>query len=579
MSKNFKKYRFVVMLTLLVICIPISFGDSVYPSKIELIDIPKKVNVGEKILINYKITPESAKEAVVYISTDKSGGADIIREGNLCYFVPKRDDYYKIMIKTDNGTKDEVEIKAKTMLRGVDINIRNLKKEYGQYIKYLGMDVESSCSLKPVDGASSGQVILTSVVWQKGTLKSKATDGQAFTGYSEENGREYVEVTTDDNGFVKRVYLKNEPMTKSIELDREAIIRVGSAYKPYVTFTPYEALLYGYKDVIDKGLKITIEKSYVSRAYLVDEKKYEEGVLEDLDRRYKAEDDSTKSLELLRSIAKHRDRRNTMQYFMDNGNGFYCPVNNDDGRVLTDRQGFVVKVATIEADKVVAHLPGSVNLLIQPKDHIQLIKYMNVVVKDNLDDEIITEKDGKRISLADRKAFLKALIFDEDSEVLEVDGEIIDNEIPGGSTDLKHEFSKEEREVLNMKLIDFYKGKRGRPSPWAKVKIYEAAKYGLLTDSVQRGYGSNISEKEFAELMDQLYLKLKISRAGSNVSLSSKAVKKEAVYVGLGKIVDLSGQTVKVREIILIPYSVRETLTKEQAVSVVLDTYIVLKDK
>ncbi len=565
MNKRILKYKLVVVLLFILSSMSMSFGEMAKIRKIELTDLPTEVNVGEKIEIKYNITPSSEQDAIVSISTNLSGGSEIVYEDGAFYFTPRKFGTYVLTIETENGKKDSVEIFSKSMLKGVDITIENLDKVHGKYIKYLGMEIESSYELIPRSGVKQSDILLTSVVWQKGTLLSQHADGENFIGHSEKDNKSYVEVTTDDCGYTDRVEIKDTPMTKSIEIDKKVVMLVDNSYKPIANFIAKEDLLYGYKEVINQDLKLSFDEVYVHKDYLEAEKKYEEDIIESLYEKFRKTDDKTEKQEILDEVSKHTDRKGDMKYFLNNLSGSYCQVDKYDEESLTDRDGYYIEVAKIIDGEVKGFLPGKVRLRIQPEDHIALFNYMDILFKENIDEEYVVDKDDKKISLEERN---KSLLVEEPSEDKDVD-------LTEKGDELTEDILKELE--LEKQIAEFYGQRFGRPSPWAKNNVYEANLNDLLTESIQSSYVSNISEKEFSELTLKLYTKL----TGENLSYeedksrltSDKDLVKENMYLRLNTIIELAGKELNTSEVIEIPYSVRDTVTKEQAITVVLNTY------
>lgn len=562
MNKKILRYRYVVVFLFLLSCMSMSFGEMANIRKIELRDLPDEVNVGQKIEIKYNITPSSEQDAVVSISTNLSGGSEIVYEDGAYYFIPRKFGTYVLSIETENGKKDSVEIYAKSMLKGVDISIENLEKVRGKYIKYLGMDVESSYKLIPRSGVKQSDILLTSVVWQKGTLLSQSSEGENFIGYSEDDGVPYVEVTTDDGAYTDKVKLKNTPMTKSIEIDKKVVMLVDNTYKPIANFIVKEDLLYGYTDVINKDLKLSFEKVYVHKDYLEAEKEYEEAVIENLYEKFRNTDDKTEKQEILDKVSEHSNRKGAMKYFLNNLSGSYCQIDKFDEKSLTDRDGYYIEVAKIIDGEVKGFIPGKVSLRIQPEDHIALFNYMDIQFKENLDDEYVIDNDDKKISLEERqKSLLVEETINENEDEFTVDNDTLIEEA------LK-------QSELNKQMAEYYSKRFGRPSPWAKEIVYEAGLNDLLTENIQSGYVSNVSEKEFTELTNKLYFKLTGESLNDQSSLNSdNDLMKDDMYLRLNNIIKLSGREFNATKVIKIPYSIRNTVTKEQAITVVLNTY------
>lgn len=577
MNKRFRKYRLLVICLASIAYMSVTFADSNHISKIQLKGMPKEVNVGEKVLIEFEITPESIEKPELSISIDKSGGAEILRENGQYYFYPKRNDLFELTIKSANGRSDTAEIFAKTMLRGVDIRIENLEKKNGRYVKYLGMDVISTCYLNTRSDVSSNNLLISSVVWQKGKLESKRTDGESFNGYSEKDGVAVIEVTSDDNGYTDRIEIRNTPMTKGIEIDESATIVVGNSYKPGVTFMPEKDLLYGYTDVINKELEISFEKVYIANDYLETEIKYEEEKIKSIQLEINNANDTTKKKILYEGLNKHLSRKIRYKNFLRSKSGSYSEVDESSGNALTDRRGYYINVAEIVDGKIVGHIPGKVRLRIQPKDYMALFKYMDVFITEDIEDQIIINKDGKRVSIQERKGFEDALKKENDNKIDE-------------SLKVNNELDK--KIILDSayitKVNDFYNSKIGRPSPWAKELVYEASTYDLLTEDVQKRFGSNISREEFIDLSIMFNNKLRV-KEHSGISdakalgllnrmdtwgseLSEPILKKEA-YMILDRVIELSDYKTDGKSTIEIPYVHKETITKEQAIVLVLETY------
>lgn len=470
-------------------------------TSIEFIDMPSEAKVGEKIRLKLKIFPMSLSEEVTFNAN--VGGSDQFEKiDDIWYFTPKRNLVYKITAKSKDGNvKDSIDISCTSMVHSVDIEVEDLVKENGKYIAYLGQQVIAEYTLHPNGNYKTSEILMQSAIWAKGSKSEmKVEAGGHFTGYVDQLNNIMLDIETDDNARKDEVYFKIEPMTESIKLDKQATIGLYDKYTPKVTFTPYDDLRYGYKDVINKEFTVYLNKTYISKQYLEVEKEYEEKIVADFNKRVVSENDKEVKNKMIEDSLKHLTRLSSIKFFLSQSNGNYCLLDNDKDYSMTDRNGSALKVAKLSKNEIEGFIQGKVNLRVVSKDGTKF-DYMDVYIDAEATDLIIVDKDGKIVSASDRKA----LDSIEEQKQKEYDQKLADEK-------LKTEDEKKlEAEKLQKKkaLADLYfSTKEHKPSAWATLTVYDAASTKLLTDRVQNDYIANISREEFAELLIKLYSKL-----------------------------------------------------------------------
>ena len=475
-----------------------------YPMSIKFLDVKKNVLVGEKVPLNYEIFPEDITEKDVSIRVINSLGYSILKENGVFYFISKREGVSKVRIETVNNKVDEVLIFSKSTIKDASI-ITDLEKKYGSYIVYLGMEGTLRANLVP--NSNSDRVILDTVTW-----KSSDSNIIEINSNGEFKVKDYgtarITMITDDGNITDEINIRVENMVEEIKLDNKVTIGLKSPYMPNATFKLKKDLLYGYEEVIDKTLNLSIEDIYITREFLNVEKKYEAEKISELENSIKLR--SSNISELLKEKQKHKKRLINIEYFLDKTSSDYVKVNYG-GITLTDREFNDLKIAEIKNNELYFYVVGYVKLKVTSRDSNKYAT-MEVYSDENVKSLLVYDELGNLISSSDK--------------------DLID-ELKKSSEELKKKLEEEKRleeeRKLNEKkeeILSLYSGRNEKdiPSDWALLSVNEFSEMIDYKD-ILFDFRKNITREEFAKLAVKVYESIegkKLKKVYSNYFLDTE---------------------------------------------------------
>lgn len=411
-----------------------------------------KVKVGEKIPLEYTVTPENASRSSLKFTVRSSGYGKIEKENDVYYYTALKDGVTFVDAYADGNKYDETLIFADTMLNGFAISESNLEKEYGTNVIYLGQKMQ----LKPdFDMAIGDYPLLDEVKYTSSDTKIlKIVDGDYIEGVT--LGNVNVKGVTSDNGFEDSANFKVISNIKAVESEKSARIGIDMPYEPTVNFIPIEKPFYDLNTVLMKDYTLELEKVKVSATFVQKEIDYSKIRKSELDTLI---DNRSGDLnENLSELQKCHQRLFDYETVYKTKSGDYCDTSVID-RQLKDRNYNDLKIAEIKSNKLYAYIVSEIDLKVVSKDP-KVFTTITVSVEDNVS---------------------SIVIFDENGEVITASVE----------------------NLLNHYTDDVLFA--NNPSSWAVDHIKLANTKGLLVDEVIDDYQAYITREEFIELVMNFY--------------------------------------------------------------------------
>jgi len=411
-----------------------------------------KVKVGERIELDFTVTPDNANRDSIKFNVRTSSYGRIDKEGDLFYFTALKKGGMFIDATADGNTYDETLVFADSMLKGFEIDETIFEEEYGQNVLYIGQKIQ----LKPDFQMAIGDYpLLDEVKYTSSDTKYlKIVDGDYLEAVS--LGNSIIKGVTSDNGYEDSVSVKVISNIKELKAEKSARIGIGMGYTPTVNFIPVDNQLYDLTEVIKTDYDIKIDKLRISAELIENEIEYTKQRKAELD---KLIDERSGDLNAnLAELQECHQRLFDYETVFEKKSGDFCDI-SDLGRDLTDRSYNNLKVAEIKSNALFAYIVSEIDLKVISKDP-EVYTTITVSVEDNA---------------------TSIVIFDENGDIITASVEHILNHF----TD----------EVLF----------QNNPSSWATESITLANSKGLLVKEVIDDYQASITREEFVTLVMNFY--------------------------------------------------------------------------
>lgn len=411
-----------------------------------------RVNVGEKTLLDFTVTPENADRSSLKFTVRSSGFGEVIKEGDFYYYRALKEG--AIFLDAYNGSNkyDETVFFAKSMLNGFTISESNMEKEYGMNVIYLGQKL----TLEPnFDMAIGDYPLLDEVKYTSSDTKiAKIVDGDTVEALT--LGSFVVKGVTADNGLEHSINMKVVSNIKALEAEKSARIGIGMAYQPSVNFVSIDNPLYDINEVLANSYTLTIDKIKISSEFVEAEIEYSKNRKAELNALVDSRSGDLN--ENLAELQKCHQRLFDYELIYKYKSGNYCDISSL-GHDLTDRNYNKLEVAKISKNTLYAYIVSEIDLKVE-----------------SLDPKVFTEITA---SVEDNVSSI--VIFDENGEVI--------------TASVDHILTHYTDAVLF----------QNNPSSWAVDIIKLANSKGLLVPSVIDEYNAYITREEFMEIVMNYY--------------------------------------------------------------------------
>ena len=411
-----------------------------------------RVKVGERIILDYTVTPENANLDSIKMTVRTKDYGKIEEEDGIFYYTAIKDGVTYIDAGADGNKYAETIIFADTMLDGFEIDNDTFEEQLGMYTMYLGQKLE----IQPdFDMAIGSYPLLDEVKYTSSDTKvAKIVDDNFIEALK--LGTITLKGVTADNGLEDSVQVRVIGNIEEIETEKSARIGIEMAYQPRVHFIPIEDALYNLDEVLATDFTLEIENIKISREFVENEIEYTKNRKEELD---KLIDDQTGDLnEHLAELQECYQRLFAYEAVYKEKSGDFCDL-TESGHTLTDRSYKELDIAEIKSNKLYAYIVSEIELKVISQDP-DVETEIEVSVEDNMS---------------------SIVIFDENGEII--------------TASVEH--------ILNHYTDDVLF--QNNPSSWAVDFITLSNSKGLLVNEVIDNYQANITREEFMELIMNFY--------------------------------------------------------------------------
>lgn len=411
-----------------------------------------RVNVGEKTLLDFTVTPENASRSKLSFKVSTSAFGKIIKEGDLFYYMALKEGAVFVDAIVDGDKEDQAVFFGKSMLSGFSISESNLEKEYGMNVVYLGqkLTLEPNFQMAIGDYPALDEVKYTS----SDSKIIKIINGNEIEPLA--LGTATIKGVTEDNGYEHSINIKVISNIEELVTEKSARIGIEMPYQPTVNFLSIEKPYYDLKEVLATDYTLSIDKIKISKAFVEAEIEYSKNRKAELN---KLVDDRSGDLnENLEELQKCHQRLFDYELIYKNRSGDYCDV-SILAHDLKDRNYKDLEIAKISKNTLYAYIVSEIDLKIESLDPKKTAE-ITVSVEDNVS---------------------SIVVFDENGDIITASVENI----------LNH--------FTDQVLFE------NNPSSWAVDSIKLANSKGLLVKEVIDEYGAYITREEFMELVMNYY--------------------------------------------------------------------------
>jgi len=411
-----------------------------------------RINVGEKILLDFTVEPENANRDSIKISVRSSGVGKIEKESGLFYYTALKDGVTYLDASADGNKYDSTTIFSDTMLEGFDISNDTFVRDTGWNLIYIGQKLEI---IPDFDMVTGDYPLLDDVKYTSSDTKTaKIVDGNYVEAIKV--GEFSIKGVTADNGYEDSIVVKVISNIEELQTEKSARIGIDMAYEPTVYFIAKEDPYYGLEKVLSEEFTLELDKVKVSAEFIKNEIDYTENRKAELEALVDKRSGDLE--EHLNELQECYHRLFVYERVYKEKSGDFCDLTEANVE-LTDRSYKNLDVAYIKSNKLYANIVSEIDLLVQSQDP-EKSTIVTVSVEDNVS---------------------SIVIFDEDGEIITASVENVLNHY----TD----------EILF----------QNNPSSWAVDHIKLANSKGLLVDEVVDNYQANITREEFMELVMNFY--------------------------------------------------------------------------
>ncbi|MCH4887401.1 hypothetical protein EZV73_07455 [Acidaminobacter sp. JC074] len=434
------------------VSLPIEVDRTVDIKDVEFLPMDQNVKVGQKILLEVKVSPENADASKVSFNVASSGFGKIVKEDGLYYFYALKGGACVIEAKADGNKYDEHIFFGKSMLSDYDIDEDSFEEYRGGNAIYIGQKVEIEPDFDVVDGSYP---LLDDIKYTSSdTKRAKIVDDNWIEGVS--LGTVTLKGVTADNNLEDTVTVNVISNIKEIVAEKSARIGVDMAYTPNVHFVAIDEPLYDLDEVLATDYEMTMKEVRISSEFVEKEIEYTEKRIEELN---KLIDDKSGDLNAhLQELQKAHQRKFDYESVYKKKSGDFCDV-TFLGRDLMDRSYKDLEIAKISKNTLTAKIVSEILLELVSEDP-DIKTEIEVTVEDNMS---------------------SIVIFDENGEII--------------TASVEH--------ILNHYTDDILF--QNNPSSWAVDFITLSNSKGLLVDEVIDNYQANITREEFMELVMNYY--------------------------------------------------------------------------
>ncbi len=423
--------------------------------KVKNIEFPNTktdVKVGERVLIEYVVSPENANIDSIKMTVRTKDYGKIEKEDDKFYYTAFKDGLTFVDAHADGNKYAETLFFADTMLDGFEIDEDTFEKQLGTYTMYIGQKLEI---LPDFDMAIGNYPLLDDVKYTSSDTKvAKIVEDNYIE--AQKIGIITLKGVTADNGYEDSVKVKVISNIKELETEKSARIGIEMAYQPSVHFVSIEDALYDLYEVLATDFTLELENIKISKEFVEKEIEYSKNRKEELG---KLIDDQSGDLnEHLAELQECYQRLFDYEAVYKEKSGNFCDL-TESGRTLTDRNYKELEIAKIKSNKLYAYVVSEIELKVISEDP-EVDTDITVSVEDNVS---------------------SIVIFDEDGNII--------------TASVEH--------ILNHYTDDVLF--QNNPSSWAVDFITLSNSKGLLVDEVIDNYQANITREEFMELVMNFY--------------------------------------------------------------------------
>lgn len=411
-----------------------------------------RVKVGEKILLDFTLTPENADRDSLKFTVRTKDYGKIEEEDGLFYYTALKDGVTFVDAGADGNKYDETLIFADTMLDGFEISEKPFEEKLGSLVMYVGQTIEMEPDF---DMAIGDYPLLDEVKYTSSDTKiAKIVDDNSVEALK--MGSFTLKGITADNGFEDNKNIKIISNIKEIQAEKSARIGIGMAYKPTVNFIAIDDPLYDLDEVLATDYTLEIDQIMVSAEFVKNEIDYTK--LRKVELNKLIDEQKGDLSEHLEELQKCHQRLFDYESVYDEKSGDFCDL-TQLGRELTDRSYKELKVAEIKSNALYAYIVSEIDLKVISED-------------PEVETEIVVSVEDNVTSI---------VIFDDNGEIITASVENILNHYT--------------EEVLF----------QNNPSSWSVDIIKLANSKGLLVNEVIDDYQASITREEFMELVMNFY--------------------------------------------------------------------------
>jgi len=320
---------------------------------ITLDSYPSKILIGQKILMNYKITPENATNRNVKFHV-KNGSDQIHFINGQYFFIPTKKGNTEIKIVADSygdePIEDSIDVSVISPIASLNLDLALERGTKTERKLYIGEKTELLTEILTQGLYSSFDVYpntLEYTVDDPDILKLDYESGKYFLTALKKGTTTIHVVNIEDK---HDEYLKIDVLTpvKKVFTDKSVELPVGISYAPRITSTPKSSVSENVHFDIASGINLAVEDFYFTKTYIDKEIAYEKQLIDYFKTlKYNATVEAT--------ITRHEDRLNRLSALHKVAVNDYCLVTNN---FLKDRQFNTYQYYTINKNNIMGHYPG-----------------------------------------------------------------------------------------------------------------------------------------------------------------------------------------------------------------------------
>lgn len=332
---------------------PLTSINHIFIKDVTLKSYPQEILIGQKVLMDYKLTPENATNKTPRFHV-RNGSEQIHLINGEYYFVPNKRGSTQIKIVADSEGSDSIEdiidVSVISPIASLDMDLALKRGKKSERHLYIGEKTELITKIFT-------QGLYTPSDVYPNTLKYTVKDPD-IAKLTYENGKYFLTALRKGTTSVHVAnsedkhnnYLKISVLTpvKKINTDKTVKLPIEIPYTPRITFTPKKTTKENFKFDISKGLNLSVEKFYLSKNYVSDEIAYEKELINHFSR---LQDNPV----LMSTINRHKERLDRLIALERNSSTDYCLITNS---LLKDRNFNNYTYYTIHQNHIVGHYPG-----------------------------------------------------------------------------------------------------------------------------------------------------------------------------------------------------------------------------